>query len=254
MAPLLDAVDLETIPLFRGLTPTEQRHLHDLLGVRTFPAGVDILTAEQPGDVAYIVLDGTVKVQVDPPGWNGSHPRHSARRRDCGRDEPHRPSWPLCHGRGDGTNHSRLVNSHRLLELPAVHADDDIQPRRHSFPAAAPFERARRSPGDAGHRTSTCRSTPRSVRGVRRSNIKRWLPDPFSFDSRRFGGVGRGFTGARQSDPGQLEAQRSAERRRAACRHPPRSTRIGRDGARPPRRVASARSVKQLAAMAIKLT
>jgi CRP/FNR family transcriptional regulator, cyclic AMP receptor protein len=53
--------------LFRGLTPTEQRHLHDLLGVRTVPAGVDILRAEQPGDVAYIVLDGTVKVQVIRP-------------------------------------------------------------------------------------------------------------------------------------------------------------------------------------------
>jgi CRP/FNR family cyclic AMP-dependent transcriptional regulator len=67
MTPLLDAIDLETIPLFRGLTPAEQRHLHDLLGVRTFPAGVDILTAEEPGDVAYIVLDGTVKVQVVRP-------------------------------------------------------------------------------------------------------------------------------------------------------------------------------------------
>jgi CRP/FNR family cyclic AMP-dependent transcriptional regulator len=67
MTPLHDAVDFETIPLFRGLTPTEQRHLHDLLGVRTFPAGVDILTAEEPGDVAYIVLDGTVKVQVVRP-------------------------------------------------------------------------------------------------------------------------------------------------------------------------------------------
>jgi CRP/FNR family transcriptional regulator, cyclic AMP receptor protein len=67
MTPLLDTVDLETIPLFHGLTPTEQRHLHDLLGIRTFPSGVDILTAEQPGDVAYIILDGTVKVQVDRP-------------------------------------------------------------------------------------------------------------------------------------------------------------------------------------------
>src|SRR5215210_259125 len=67
MASPLDAVALETIPLFRGLTPPEQRHLLDLLGVRTFAAGVDILTAEQPGDVAYIVLDGTVKVQIDRP-------------------------------------------------------------------------------------------------------------------------------------------------------------------------------------------
>ena len=67
MTPLLDAVDFETIPLFRGLTPTEQRHLHDLLGVSTFPAGAEIVTAEEPGDVAYIVLDGTVKVQVVRP-------------------------------------------------------------------------------------------------------------------------------------------------------------------------------------------
>jgi CRP/FNR family cyclic AMP-dependent transcriptional regulator len=67
MTPLLDAVAFETIPLFRGLTPAEQRHLHDLLGAKAFPAGADILTAEQPGDVAYIVLDGTVKVQVDGP-------------------------------------------------------------------------------------------------------------------------------------------------------------------------------------------
>ena len=67
MAPLRAAVDLATIPLFHGLTPAEQRHLHDLLGVRTVPAGVDILTAEHPGDVAYIILAGTVKVQVDRP-------------------------------------------------------------------------------------------------------------------------------------------------------------------------------------------
>ncbi len=67
MAPLLDAVDFETIPLFRGLTPAEQRRLHDLLGVSTFPAGTQIVTAEEPGDVAYIVLAGAVKVQVHHP-------------------------------------------------------------------------------------------------------------------------------------------------------------------------------------------
>src|SRR5919107_2773236 len=67
MAPLLDAIDLETIPLFRGLSPTERRQLDELLGVRTFPTGADILTAEQPGDVAYILVDGTVKVQIDGP-------------------------------------------------------------------------------------------------------------------------------------------------------------------------------------------
>ena len=49
MTPLVAAVDLETIPLFRGLSPTEHHQLHALLGVRSFPAGVDILTAEEPG-------------------------------------------------------------------------------------------------------------------------------------------------------------------------------------------------------------
>ena len=67
MAPLLAAVDFATIPLFRGLSPSEHRRLQALLGVKTVPAGTDILTAEEPGDVAYIVLDGTVKVQVDRP-------------------------------------------------------------------------------------------------------------------------------------------------------------------------------------------
>jgi len=67
MTSLLTAAALETFPLFRGLAATEQRQLLDLLGVRTFSAGVDILRAEQPGDVAYIVLEGTVKVQVDRP-------------------------------------------------------------------------------------------------------------------------------------------------------------------------------------------
>jgi CRP/FNR family transcriptional regulator, cyclic AMP receptor protein len=67
VAPLLDAIDFETIPLFRGLTSDQQRHLHDLLGVSTYAAGAEIVTAEEPGEVAYIVLDGTVKVQVHHP-------------------------------------------------------------------------------------------------------------------------------------------------------------------------------------------
>lgn len=67
MAPLANTLALDTIPLFHGLTSAEQRQLHELLGVKTYPAGASILTAEQPGDVAYIVLTGTVKVQVDRP-------------------------------------------------------------------------------------------------------------------------------------------------------------------------------------------
>jgi CRP/FNR family cyclic AMP-dependent transcriptional regulator len=38
--------------------------VNDLLGTTTFPAGARILTATQPGEIAYIVLDGTLKVSV----------------------------------------------------------------------------------------------------------------------------------------------------------------------------------------------
>jgi CRP-like cAMP-binding protein len=58
---------LESVPLFRGLTPIEQQHLYKLLGVKSFSEGTTILTAEQPGDIVYIVLNGTIKVQVDQP-------------------------------------------------------------------------------------------------------------------------------------------------------------------------------------------
>lgn len=67
MTPRRDAIELETIPLFRGLSPPEHQQLQALLGVRSVPAGVDILTAEEPGDVAYLVLAGTVKVQLVRP-------------------------------------------------------------------------------------------------------------------------------------------------------------------------------------------
>ena len=66
MAPLLDAVDLETILVpwtdAERATPPSQSP-----GRQNLPPGTDILTAEEPGDVAYIVLDGTVKVQIDRP-------------------------------------------------------------------------------------------------------------------------------------------------------------------------------------------
>ena len=72
-------------------------------GYRTFPAGVDILTAEQPGDVAYIVLDGTVKVQVDRPDGTAVILAILRAGEVAGEMSLVDQSWPLCHGRGDGT-------------------------------------------------------------------------------------------------------------------------------------------------------
>jgi CRP/FNR family cyclic AMP-dependent transcriptional regulator len=38
--------------------------LRENLHTRTFPAGTNIITAEQPGEVVYIILDGTVKIYM----------------------------------------------------------------------------------------------------------------------------------------------------------------------------------------------
>ena len=171
------------------------------------PPGTDILTAEEPGDVAYIVLDGTVKVQVDRPDGTavilailraGEVAGEMSLVDRLGRSatvvamEQTTLAW---------LTHTDFWNCLRSMPTMTFNLAGILSRRLRLSNCA------RRSPGDAGHRRSTCRSAPRSVRRVRRSNTRRWLPDPFSVDARRSGGVGRSFTGARQSDPGQLEAQ-----------------------------------------------
>jgi CRP/FNR family cyclic AMP-dependent transcriptional regulator len=64
MAGVPDAKDLGKLELFRGLSAAELIQVNDLLGRTKFPAGAMILTAEQPGEVAYIILEGTLKVST----------------------------------------------------------------------------------------------------------------------------------------------------------------------------------------------
>ncbi len=55
---------LEKIVLFQGF---EERHLAwvaDHLRCKDFPADTNIITVEQPGDVVFIIMSGTVKVHV----------------------------------------------------------------------------------------------------------------------------------------------------------------------------------------------
>jgi CRP/FNR family cyclic AMP-dependent transcriptional regulator len=59
-----DPKDLGELELFRGLSAAELARINDLLGQTKFPEGAMILTADQPGEMAYIVLDGTLKVSV----------------------------------------------------------------------------------------------------------------------------------------------------------------------------------------------
>lgn len=52
------------LPLFRGLSPSELALVASALRPVRFPAGAAIMTAEQPGEVAYVVLGGTLRVSV----------------------------------------------------------------------------------------------------------------------------------------------------------------------------------------------
>src|SRR5437763_5187 len=56
---------LSEIPLFSNLTQAELSRLKGYLHARTFPADTSLMAVEQPGEVAYIILSGTVKVHVE---------------------------------------------------------------------------------------------------------------------------------------------------------------------------------------------
>jgi CRP/FNR family cyclic AMP-dependent transcriptional regulator len=56
---------LRKIPLFLNLNGAELARLHSLLHCNTFPAGTNILTMRQPGEAAYIILSGTVKIHIE---------------------------------------------------------------------------------------------------------------------------------------------------------------------------------------------
>lgn len=58
---------LAEIPLFRGLTDAQLSKVEESLHLKVFPGGTEILTAEQPGGVVYVVLEGGVKVHLEQP-------------------------------------------------------------------------------------------------------------------------------------------------------------------------------------------
>ena len=64
MAGIPDAMDLGKLELFRGLSAAELTRVNNLLGRTKFATGAMILTANQPGEIAYIILEGTLKVST----------------------------------------------------------------------------------------------------------------------------------------------------------------------------------------------
>jgi CRP/FNR family cyclic AMP-dependent transcriptional regulator len=64
MAGVSDPQQLGALELFRGLSAAELARVNEQLGHTKFPTGAMILTASQPGEIAYVVLEGTLKVSV----------------------------------------------------------------------------------------------------------------------------------------------------------------------------------------------
>jgi CRP-like cAMP-binding protein len=55
---------LNDYPLFRDLPGDQLDRINALLRRKTFPAGTNLISAEEPGEVVYIVFEGTVKIYV----------------------------------------------------------------------------------------------------------------------------------------------------------------------------------------------
>ena len=61
----LDPNSLSEIALFRGLPTERLKRLAEILRQKVVPSGTNMITAEQPGEVVYVVLEGTVKILIE---------------------------------------------------------------------------------------------------------------------------------------------------------------------------------------------
>ena len=67
MRAVIDADALARIHLFEGIPRSEITRLLGHLHEKSFPAGTNILIAEQPGEAVYVIVTGSVKVHAVRP-------------------------------------------------------------------------------------------------------------------------------------------------------------------------------------------
>jgi len=67
MSAYPDSSALGELPLFKNLNPEQLARLNDMLRHTSFPADAPVMALGQPGEVAYIILSGTVKVHAEQP-------------------------------------------------------------------------------------------------------------------------------------------------------------------------------------------
>jgi len=65
LGSVVDPTTLTEIPLFRGLPPERLSRLAEKLRKKSVSAGTNMITADQPGEVVYVLLDGTVKILIE---------------------------------------------------------------------------------------------------------------------------------------------------------------------------------------------
>jgi len=70
MATRIETVNLRKIELFRGLSAEQLDHLAQRIYCRVYPSGTNLIIAEQPGEVVYVLLYGTVKIHVEQVNGN----------------------------------------------------------------------------------------------------------------------------------------------------------------------------------------
>jgi CRP/FNR family cyclic AMP-dependent transcriptional regulator len=58
---------IRDIPFCQGLTSAEIEHIASVLHMLTLPAGTSLFAGEQPGEVAYFILKGAIKVYIEQP-------------------------------------------------------------------------------------------------------------------------------------------------------------------------------------------
>lgn len=65
MSALVDPQVLAELELFRGFPLERLRRLNEQLRKKVVPAGTNLMTVDQPGEVVYLILEGTVKILVE---------------------------------------------------------------------------------------------------------------------------------------------------------------------------------------------
>ncbi len=65
MNTFTDSAALGQLPLFRGLGPTQLAEMNQRLRRMTFPTDTPVMTIGQPGEAAYIIVSGTVKIHAE---------------------------------------------------------------------------------------------------------------------------------------------------------------------------------------------